>query len=342
MNRAKISYLISVLIGLVFLTSSGYPASDDFFRGKVVRIIVGTAAGGGYDTYSRVIARHMRKHIPGNPTIIVDNMVGAGSIIAANHLARIAKPDGLTIGHILGAVLFLQVLGRPGIEFDARKFEYIGVPVQDTYAIGLSKASGITTMEKWMASKTPVKIGATDPGGASYDVPKVLQAALGLPIQVVSGYKGTAAIKLAVESGEVAGFCTGWESFKSTWRQALDSGEGVIVVQVVPKPHPELPKVPLAINYAKNDEARKLIQVGGHDPAATARPYILPPGTPKDRVQILRKAFQQTMTDPEFLADADKSLLDINPLTGQELEKTVLELFKVDPAMIAKLNAILK
>jgi tripartite-type tricarboxylate transporter receptor subunit TctC len=140
-------------------------AQEPFYKGKTIRLIVGLAPGGGYDLYSRVIARQMGKHIPGNPTIVVKNMAGAGSVIAANHMYKAAKPDGLTIGHILGGLFLQQLLGNPAIEFDGRKFEYIGVPAQDHFLIGLSKAVGITSFEKWMASKTPVKLGGRIPGG---------------------------------------------------------------------------------------------------------------------------------------------------------------------------------
>jgi hypothetical protein len=172
-------------------------------------------------------------------------------------------------------------------------------------------------------------------------VPNVLNAALGLPLQVVSGYKGTADIRIAAESGEVAGFCTGWESFKSTWRSSLDSGNAFIAVQAVAKPHAELLKVPLATSYAKTEEAKKMIQVGAHDPGTLARPFVLPPGTPKERVQILRKAFADTMVDAEFLADAKKTNLDINPLSGEEVARTVENIFKIEPAIAAKLKQIL-
>jgi len=340
----KFSKSVLLAAATVFLLS--FPAAplraqESFYKGKTIRIIVGFSPGGGYDAYARVIARHMGKHVAGNPTVIVENMTGAGSLISANHVYKAAKPDGLTIGHFIGGLLLQQLLGRAGIEFDARKFEYIGVPVKDNYAIGLTKASGITSLEKWMASKTPVKIGGVGPGSATDDIPNVLQAALGLPTQIVSGYKGTADIRLAAESGEVAGFCTGWESFKSTWRKALDAGEAVIVVQAIPKAHPELPKVPLAINFAKTEEARRLIQVGAHDPGIIARPFVLPPGTPKDRVQILRKAFLDTLGDPEFLADANKSNLDIAPVGGEEIGKTVDNIFKLEPGLVVKLKQIL-
>jgi tripartite-type tricarboxylate transporter receptor subunit TctC len=316
-------------------------AQDAFFKGKTIRIVVGFSAGGGYDVYARAIARHMGKHIAGHPSIIVENMAGAASLISANHVYKAARPDGLTIGHFIGGLFLQQALGRQGVEFDARKFEHLGVPVKDTYSIGLTKASGVANFDQWLAAKTPLKIGGTAPGSSTDDVPNVLHAALGLPLQVVSGYKGTADIRIAAESGEVAGFCTGWESFKSTWRNALDAGNAFIAVQAVPKAHAELPKVPLAIQYAKTTEAKKLIEVGAHDPGTLARPFVLPPGTPKDRVQILRKAFADTMMDSEFLADAKRSNLDINPLSGEEVAKTVENIFKIEPPIAAKLKQIL-
>ena len=330
-----------ILGALLFIPARPAAAQDAFFKGKTIRIVVGFSAGGGYDLYARAIARHMGNHIPGNPTIVVENMAGAASMISANHVYKVAKPDGLTIGHFIGGLFLQQILGRQGIEFDARKFEYLGVPIKDTYCIGLTKASGITTLESWIAAKSPVKIGGTAPGSATDDIPAVLQAALGLPLQVVSGYKGTAEIRLAADSGEVAGFSTGWESFKSTWRKSLDTGEAFIAVQAVAKPHPELPKVPLAINYAKTDEAKKLIQVGAHDPGTLARPFVLPPGTPKDRVLTLRKAFMDSLSDPEFLAEAKKSNLDIAPVGGEEIAKTVENLFKIEAPVAERLKKIL-
>ncbi len=331
--------LTGVLLGVAWTRLAH--AQEPFFKGKTIRIVVGFSAGGGYDIYARAIARHMSRHIPGNPTIVVENMAGAASMISANHVYKVAKPDGLTIGHFIGGLFLQQVLGRQGIEFDARKFEYLGVPIKDTYCIGLTKASGITTMESWLAAKAPVKIGGTAPGSATDDIPAVLQAALGLPLQVVSGYKGTAEIRLAADSGEVAGFSTGWESFKSTWRKSLETGDAFIAVQAVAKPHPELPKVPLAINYAKTAEAKKLIQVGAHDPGTLARPFVLPPGTPKDRVQVLRKAFMDTFTDPEFLAEAKKTNLDVGPLSGEEIAKTVENLFRLEAPIVERLKKIL-
>jgi tripartite-type tricarboxylate transporter receptor subunit TctC len=341
-TRRMMSLLATVsLLGFATWAVSAR-AQEPFYQGKTIRLVVGLAPGGGYDLYSRVIARQMGKHIPGNPTIVVENMTGAGSVIAANYMYKAAKPDGLTIGHVLGGLFLQQLLGNPAIEFDGRKFEYIGVPAQDHFLIGLSKATGITSFDNWMASKKSVKLGGVAPGGATDDVPKVLEATLGLPIRVVTGYKGTGPVRLAFDAGEVDGVCNAWESFKSTWRKQLDSGDVVLVLQATVKAHPELPNIPVAFDFLKTEEARKLFQVVVRVHGPSTRPYFLPPGTPKERVQIIRKAYMDTMKDPEFLADAKKAKLDINPDDGAGLERNVREIFDLEPALAAKLKEILK
>jgi tripartite-type tricarboxylate transporter receptor subunit TctC len=333
--------LLLAVAALAFMVGAAQTATPEFYRGKTIRIVVGLAAGGGFDTYSRAIARHMGKHIPGHPAIIVENMTGAGSLIAANYVYKIAKPDGLTIGNFVGGLIGQQLLGNPGIEFDARKFEWIGVPVKDNVACALTKASGIASVEQWMAAKTPVKLGATAPGSPTYDVPRLLTSTLGLPIHVVAGYKGTAEIRLAADGGEVAGGCWAWESIKATWRQALETGDVLIVLQTVPEAHPDLPSVPLAMSFAKTDEARQLIEAGIHDLSAITRPYSLPPGTPKERLQLLRQAFMDTLRDPEFVAEAEKSHLDIDPVPGDVMERIIAGLFTLEPPLLAKLKETL-
>jgi tripartite-type tricarboxylate transporter receptor subunit TctC len=295
---------IAVLSALFVLPQLGSAsAQDGFYKGKTLRVIVGASAGGGYDTYTRTIARHMGKHIPGNPVLVVENMPGAGFLISANYMYKVAKPDGLTIGHFIGGLFLQQLLGKPGVEFDSRKFEFIGVPGQDNYMLGIAKSTGITTVEQLLASKTPIKLGGVGAGSATDDIPKVLAATMNFPLQLVSGYKGTADVRLAFDSGEVQGVCNSWESFKATWSKELSSGDIVMILQTTAKPHPDLPKVPLVINYAKTEEAQKFVKAIIHSVGPTARPYVLPPGTPKDRMQILRKAFMDTMKDPEFLVD---------------------------------------
>ncbi len=324
------------------LSSTFAGAAQSSFEGKTVRIIVGFSAGGGFDVYSRTIARHLAKHIPGGPSVIVENMAGAGSLIAANYMYKVAKPDGLTIGNFHGYQILNQVIEQQGIEFDARRFEWIGVPVQDNGACALTSASGISSLEKWKEAKTPVKLGGVGPGDAAYNSAKILKDVLKLPIQVIMGYKGTADIKLAAENGEIAGGCWQWESFKVMWRQALNAGTVSVVLQLTPKPHPELPNVPLALSLAKTEEARALLKVAIHDANAITRPYSLPPKTPKDSVGILRKAFMDTMKDPDFLAEARKSKLDLDPLSGEEVENLVRGFFKIEPPLVKRLKEIIK
>jgi tripartite-type tricarboxylate transporter receptor subunit TctC len=284
----------------------------------------------------------MGKYIPGNPVMLVENMPGAGSMISANHMYKIARPDGLTIGHFIGGLFLQQILGKPGIEFDANRFQYVGVPAQDNFVIGVSKASGIADLDSWLASKQVIKFGGVASGSGSDDIPNILKATIGLPVQLVSGYKGTADVRLAFNSGEVAGLSNSWESTKSTWRKEIESGELKLVLQATLKPHPEHPKLPMALNYAKTEEAKKLIATVARVHGPTVRPYVLPPNTPKDRLQIIRKAFMETMKDAEFLAEAKKANLDINPEDGATLEQNVKEILKLEPALAAKLKEVLK
>ena len=337
----QLRFLIAVLIGLTLLEKTADATTHEFYGGKAVRIVVGYAPGGGYDFYARVIARHIGKHIQGNPHFIVENMPGAGSLASANHLYKLAKADGLTIGHFNGSLFQLQAMGQKEIDFDPTKFEYVGSVARVEIACGFAKASGIDNVEKWLASKVAPRMGATAPGTGGHDVSRILNATLALPIQLVLGYKSTGDMRVAVERGELNGICTGWESLRSLWKSQIESGELVIVLQTMPKPHLDLPKVPLAINFAKTEEARELIQVGIHNVSAVARPFVLPPRTPKERVEVLRKAFTATMSDTEFRADAEKSNLDLSPLSGEELEKTVHSLFKVNPVLLGKLKQII-
>ncbi|MGH7770209.1 MAG: Bug family tripartite tricarboxylate transporter substrate binding protein [Candidatus Binatia bacterium] len=341
MSRKLFAALIAIGFSLACQIGTAF-SQEQFFQGKTIRIVVGFTAGGGYDTYARLIGRHLSKHIPGNPTITVENMAGAGSLISANHVYKVAKPDGLTVGHFIGGLFLQQLLGKPGVEFDARKFEYIGVPAQDDFMLAISKASGIATAEQLMAARTPIKLGGVASGSGTDDLPNLLKATIGLPIQLVTGYQGTAPIRLAFASGEIQGLSNSWQSFRSTWRKELESGELIVVLQETLTAHPELPKVPLAINLAKTDEAKKLIRTVVQVHGPTVRPLALPPGTPKDRVQTLRKGFMDALKDPELLAEAKKANLEIKPMNGDELERGVNEILTLDAGSLAKLKEILK
>jgi tripartite-type tricarboxylate transporter receptor subunit TctC len=339
MLRIIFTFFLSLLI--VTPHSARAAAADtDFYRNKTIRFIVGFAAGGGFDAYARVISRHMGRHIPGNPSIIVDNMTGAGSRVAANFLFK-APTDGLVVGNFIGSLILQQILGDKGIEFDGRRFEWLGAPVQDENVCALTKASGINSLDDWFAAKRPIKLGGEAPGANDSDVPRALKAALGLPIQLIEGFKGTANIRVAAEAGEVDGGCWTWASIRTTWANGLESGMVKAIIQVNQKKAADIPNVPNAIDFAKTADARTLIDSGIHAPSAILRAYALPPGTPKARIDVLRSAFNSTMKDPDFLAEMKKSKLEINPLTGGEMDTIVKKLFQMDPKSVAKIREVL-
>ena len=330
--------LVAIVVACLNATTAH---ADDFYKGKTIRVIVGGSAGGGFDIYTRAMARHMGKHIAGNPAMIVENMTGAGTLIAAKYLHSSAKPDGLSFGLFNGALILSGALGNKSIDFDMRELEFLGVPVQDSTVCALRKESGVTNMDQWFAAKTPIKLGGLSPGNSTSDVARIIMAALNLPVQLVEGYKGTNEIRLAADAGELHGACWAWETLRTAWSKAIPAGEVNVVLQVTAKKIPELPNVPMSLDLAKTDEARQILRAGAIDPAAIVRVYVTSPRTPKDRLQTLRSAFAKTLTDAEFIAEAKKATLDINPLTGEEVKQIVDELFKLTPSMRTKLAGIL-
>lgn len=242
-------------------------AQDRFFAGKTIRIIVGFPAGSGFDAYSRVIARHMGKYIPGNPTVSVEIMAGAGSLIAANHIYNRATPDGLTIGNWIGGLIIQQYLNDKAVSFDSQKFEWIGSPVRIHNICAFAKKGGITSLDRWQRSKARLKIGAA--GSTTSDIPRLLMKYTKLPIQLIEGYKGMPDVHLAAEAGEVAGFCASREGTKAIWHSVLAAGEGTVVLQATSKPHPELPKIPLAVDRIQSKEGRELFDLVVHNLGGT-------------------------------------------------------------------------
>lgn len=338
----KIGLFMATILGVALISGPVLGASvEEFYKGKTIRFIVGFAAGGGFDTYTRMIARHFGKHVPGNPSTLVENITGAGSMIAANHIFNRAEPDGLTIGNFIGPLVLQQFLGNPGAKFDGRKFGWLGVPTPDSGVCALTKASGIKSVEDWFASKRPIKVGGTAPGSTTDDGPRLVSAAIGLPIQVISGYKGTSQIRLAADGGEIDGGCWAWESVKPTWAKGIETGDVSIVLQTMFESHPELKHVPLAAKYAKTDDARELLKIVNGPYGVLARPYSVPPGMPKDRLEILQKAFMATTRDPALLAEAEKAKLDFKPTDGPTAARLFAEIYEMKPAMVARLKEII-
>jgi tripartite-type tricarboxylate transporter receptor subunit TctC len=337
-KRAKGSFVTSVFVTMA--VSLGAAHAQEFYKDKTITFIVGYSPGGIYDQYTRLIARHITKHISGQPNTIVENMTGAGGIIAANHLYNRAKPDGLTVAAWASPLILQQIMGNDAAKFDARKVGWVGIPGPYDTACHFNRESGIKTVNDWFASKKPVKVSSIGPGTGLSDVPKLLKAALGLPLEVVEGYKGGAEARVAVENGEVDGLCASWQATKITWRSQMDSGKIRVVLQATLKSHADLKEVPLANDYAKTDEARILLKVADNVHVYQF-PYSVAPGTPPERLQILQQAFIKTLRDPELVAEAKKAQLEVNPIDGPTTAKTFAGLYDLNPALVAKLKALL-
>ena len=337
-NLKQLFFIVLCVVMAIVLGSSA--RAQDFFKDKTLTFIVGYSPGGTYDQYTRLIARHINKHISGNPTRIVENMPGAGGIITANHLYNRVKPDGLTIAAWASPLILQHIMGNEATKFDGRKVGWIGIPGPYDTACHFNRESGIKTMDDWLAAKRPMKIASIGPGTSLSDVPKLLKAALNLPLEMVEGYKGGAEARLAVESGEVDGLCASWQATKVTWRSQMESGKIHVVLQATLKSHPDLKKVPLAINYAKTEDAKTLLRVADNVHVYQF-PYSVAPGTPADRLQVLQQAFVKTLRDPELAAEAKKSDLEVAPIDGPTTAKTFANLYELNPTLIAKLKDIL-
>ena len=328
------------VMAVATLVSAAPLCAQEFLKDKTLTFIVGYSPGGTYDQYTRLLARHIGKHVTGNPARVVENMPGAGGIIAANHLYNRVKPDGLTIGAWASPLILQQIMGNEATKFDARKVGWVGVPGPYDTVCQFNSESGIKTVDDWFASKRPMKIASIGPGTSLSDVPKLLKEALNLPLEMVEGYKGGAEARLAVEGGEVDGLCASWQATKVTWRSQFESGKIHVVLQATLKSHPDLKKVPLAINYAKTEEARTLLRVADNVHGYQF-PFSTAPGTPPDRLKVLQQAFIKTMNDPELRAEAKKADLEVAPIDGPTTAKTFAALYDLPPALIAKLKDLL-
>ena len=321
-------------------TKGDTAAIEEFYKGKTIRIVVGFAAGGGYDTYARLIARHMPKYIPGNPNIVVENQGGAGSLLAANTVYKSGAKDGTAIVHFQGGQITQKyVAENPAVEFDPEQYQYLGGPTPDTAACALRKDSGFTSLEQ--ALDKEMILGALAPGSTTNDIPNTLKAALGIKVKLVEGYDGTAKIRLAADQGEVMGGCWGWESIQPTWKDGLEKKEVLILAQGGAQPHQDLKDVPLMQSMARNDEERKLIEAGITAPGQISRGFALPPGVPAERVQAMREAFLAALKDPELLSEAQKASIAISPVAPEEFTTRIKALQDLPPDLKQKLKAAL-
>jgi tripartite-type tricarboxylate transporter receptor subunit TctC len=314
-------------------------AVSAFYAGKTVRVVVGLEAGGGFDTTARILARHMGKYIPGRPTLVVENMPGAGSRVAANHLYEVAQPDGLTFGVFNELQVLQQALGAADVKFDAKKFSWLGSVFSATIVCIARKEQGFSKVEDIQGSKQFI-VGSTGPGSNTGDFPQILRTAIGANIKIVAGYQGTAGISRAVDSGEVHGGCWTWESMSVTQGQNLKDGKMVALLQQGDEKIKDLPDVPLAVDVAKTNEGKAMIKAITA-PANISKSFTAPPNVPADRLQALRDAFIKAWNDPELKAEAVQAKIDILPKDHQAVQKVVDELLGFDKATIDALKAAL-
>ena len=311
-----------------------------FYAGKTFQVLVGFSAGGGYDTYARTVAEFLGDHIPGNPTVIVENIAGAGSLILANQLATTLPSDGTALGHFGGGLLIGQVLGNPAALFESSDFNYIGAAVADTTTCVVRADRGVTDLAQLRDRAEPLVFGGTAPSVNTDDVPNTLSSLLGLNVQLVTGYGGTADIRLAMESGEVDAGCWAWESQRTVVREELASGFLIPIAQAGDTPHPDNPNVPLFLDLATNDDERQIINAAVNGPALFARPFAMHPDTPADRVAAIRAAFELTMNDPRFLERAASANLVIDPVSADRLTSLVGGLYELSAERRAELAEV--
>ncbi len=340
MKRITLSLFITLLL------SSNLEAQAPFYQGKTMIIIVGNPAGDVFDLYARALAQFMPKYIPGNPNMIVQNMPGAGSMIAANYLYGVSKPDGLTIGSIFPALYFDQLVGRKEVKFDWTKFIWLGTPVQSEHQMYMRADAPYKTIEDVRNAKEPPKCGASGTASTAYYVPKLMEETLGTKFNIVTGYQGGSDIDLAVERGEVV--CRAFtitaffarEPFH-TWRT-----KGFVrnLIQTGRKRDERLADVPtifeLMDKYKTPELSRRLATVV-LAAGTVGRPIVAPPALSGDRVKILREAFMKTMKDPEYVAEAKKKKLELDPVAGPELEALAKEVVAQPPEVIERMKKLL-
>jgi len=324
------------LVALLVLCASLPPAAAQSFAGKTVTIIVGYKPGGGYDATARLLARYLPKHLAGKPTVIVQNMPGGNSIIAANHLYNVAKPDGLTIGTFNRNLPIAQLTGVQGVKFDVRKFAWIGSAANETTILAIRTDLPYKTFDELRKAKEPVVIGSTGPGANTHDFPLLLKDLLGVNLKIVSGYSSSADIMLAVERKEVDGRAGSITSL----RPFIDRNLVRPVIRAR-STEPGLEKLPVDESFAPNPKAKAIMALRSA-PEQVARPYVLPPKTPDAVVSAMRDAFAKAIKDPELLADAKKAQMDVQFTSGDEAVKILSEVLQQPKDIVEEFSKYIK
>jgi tripartite-type tricarboxylate transporter receptor subunit TctC len=319
---------------------AGTASVEDFYRDKVLNLIVGNGPGGGYDVFGRLLARHLGKYIPGNPAIIVQNMPGAGTLVAANYLYNVAPKDGTQFGLIARNMPMLSLLGQnPNVRFDPRRFTWIGSSSDfsdDGYVLIVRKDSPVKSIDDARRPNGPALVlGGTAEGASSADVPEILRDALGINMKLVLGYRDSAAIFLAMENGEISGRMVELSAVRATRPQWLQPGSDyrLLVMYARVKRHPDFPDVPTARELAPNEAARALIEFTETPLLTMAWPFVAPPGVPKDRALALQTAFAATHRDRDYLAEAAALNIPINAVSAADIYRAIDQLSSAAPEL---------
>ena len=337
--------IIWTTLGLILLSSAAF-AQTPYYEGKTITIVAGTKAGDVYDLYARMFAQHMPKYIPGNPNIIVQNMAGAGSMIAANFVYNVSNPDGLTIGAIFPALYFDQVVQRPEVKYDWSKFVWLGSPVTSNHLLYMRADSPYKTIHDVVKASTAPKCGATGTSSTAYYVPKLLDEVIGTNFEIVLGYQAGQDIDLAVERNEVV--CRAFtltaffarEPF-TTWRKKKFVNVLVQTGRKRDKRIPDVPTIYELMDQYKSSPADRSLATLVLAAGDFGRPYVMPPNTPAEHVKTIREAFAKTLNDEGVKADAAKKKLEIDPSSAEELEKLAKEVTSQPPDIIAKMKTLL-
>jgi tripartite-type tricarboxylate transporter receptor subunit TctC len=304
----------------------------DYYKGRTVTIDIGYSAGGGYDLYARTLARHLGDHIPGNPNVVPQNMPGAGSLKAVNYLANIAPKDGTVIATFARGMAMQPLFDKTGVEFDAQKLNWIGSITNEVSVCAFRSDAGVATWQDMMTKSYTV--GGTGSGSDTDVFPDVLRNMFHMKMKLVTGYPGGSDVLLAMQRGEVNGRCGwSWSSVKSTSYALYQSKSIVIPVQLSLQKHPDLPDVPLIMDETTNPQERAALKLI-FARQSVARPYAAPPGVPADRIAALRKAFDDTMKDKAFLDEAQKTDLEVQPVSGADVQALVADIYKSSPEVV--------
>lgn len=342
MGRFMVLMRAGAALALLCGLSGNAWSAEDFAKGKTLRFIVGASPGGGYDTYTRTAARHISKHFPGNPTPVVQNLTGAGGLIVANYLYNKVKPDGLTVGVWNNVFLLHEALGSRRVNFKGRNYGWVGAPVTGWPSCAVMGFSGIKTWNDLLKSKKPLKVGSA--GGTGTTLPTILNIASGRKIfDIIPGYTGTSKVRLAMQARELGGVCMAFESMRVTARSMLDAkGDDKLIPILVHgnPPDPEVKDIPRVADLVKGEDNVAML-TGWAVQYNFQRPVTLPPGTPKERLAVWRKAYAATLKDPGFLADAKKSKLNVVYVSGEDAEKYTDTILSMSPQTKERLKWML-